>query len=57
MAERKYSFRNLEFVVNEAKNYHLNEKLKNKNTEFSVNYLKKAQDNLKISDGELENTK
>ena len=54
MAERKFSFRNMEFVLNEAKAYHLNDKIKDKNNEFKYEYLKKAFDSLKLSDGELE---
>lgn len=54
MADRKFSFRNLEFIVNEAKSYHLNDKMNNKKQEFIIDYLQKAEKNLKLSDGELE---
>lgn len=56
MSERKFSFRNLEYVVNEAKRYHLDDKIEGKQGEFRLEHLKKAKDNLKLSDGELEKT-
>lgn len=54
MAERNFSFRNLEFIVNEAKMYHLNDRMSGKNNDFKFEYLKKAQDSFSLSDGELE---
>ena len=54
MANRKYSFRNLEYVVNEAKNIHLEENVKNKNKVFDIEYLRKAEQNLKFSEGEID---
>lgn len=54
MADRKFSFRNLEYVVNDAKSYHLNENINGKQGDFKFNFLKKAEENLKFSDGELE---
>lgn len=56
MANRKCSFRNLEFIINEAKNIHLQEKIKNKNCEFSIDFLKKGEQNLKFSEGELDSS-
>lgn len=53
MAKRKFSFRNLVYVVNEAKNIHLDDKIKDKNKSFEFNYIKEAVNSLKISDGEL----
>ncbi len=58
MADRNFSFRNLEFVVNEAKSYHLDDYINNsKNNKFKFEYLEKAEKNLKFSDGELEKIK
>lgn len=54
MADRGFSFRNLEYIINEAKSCHLQDKLKDKNAEFKMDYLKKAEESLKKSDGELE---
>ena len=54
MADRKFSFRNLEYVVNDAKSYHLDENINGKKCDFSFDFLKKAEENLKFSDGELE---
>ncbi len=54
MADRKFSFRNLEYIVNDAKSYHLNENINGKQSDFRFDFLKKAEENLKFSDGELE---
>lgn len=54
MANRKCSFRNLGYIVNEAKNIHLREKIKDKNCEFSIDFLRKGEQNLKFSEGELD---
>lgn len=54
MEDRGFSFRNLEFVINEAKSQHLQDKLKDNNAKFKVDYLKKAEESLKKSDAELE---
>ncbi len=54
MADRKFSFRNLEYVVNDAKSYHLDENINGKSGDFKFDFLKKAEENLKFSDGELE---
>lgn len=54
MANRKCSFRNLEYIVNEAKNIHLREKIKDKTCEFSIDFLRKGEQNLKFSEGELD---
>jgi len=54
MADRKFSFRNLEFIVNDAKGYHLDERVAGKKEDFKFDFLKKAEENLKFSDGELE---
>ena len=57
MADRKFSFRNLEYVVNDAMNYHLNDMVEGKKNKFKFDYIKKAEQNLKYSDGELEAAK
>lgn len=54
MAKRKYSFRNLEYMVNEAKLNFLEDKIDNKNSTFKFDYLKNAQELLKKTDGEKE---
>ena len=54
MSARKFSFRNLETVVKEAKNMFINERIKGNNESFKMEYLNKAEQLVKISDGELE---
>ena len=54
MAERRFSFRNLEYVINDAKAYHLDEMTEGRKSGFAFEYLEKAEKNLKYSDGELE---
>ncbi len=56
MADRKFSFRNLEYIVNDAKGYYLDDSVSGKKNDFKFEYLKKAEQNLKLSDGELEKT-
>ena len=53
MADRKFSFRNLEYIINDAKGYHLDDKMNGKNGDFKFEYLKQAEEKLKVSDGEL----
>lgn len=53
MEGRKFSFRNLESLINEAKGLYFDESLKNKNNSFTIDYLKKAEELVKFSDGEL----
>lgn len=53
MADRKFSFRNLEYIINDAKGYHLDDKMNGKNGDFKFEYLKQAEGKLKVSDGEL----
>ena len=57
MTDRKFSFRNLEYIINDAKNYHLSDITAGKKNDFNIDYLKKAEQNLKFSDGELETLK
>lgn len=54
MAKRKFSFRNLDNILKEAKESYINERIKGNNDKFNIKYLQKSIDNLKISDGELE---
>ena len=54
MAERKFSFRNLEYIINEAKSSYLDEKIYNENAGFKYEYLENAQKRLQKSDGERE---
>ena len=56
MADRKFSFRNLEYIVNDATGYPLDARVSGKKNDFKFEYLKKAEQNLKLSDGELEKT-
>ena len=55
MADRNFSFRNLNFVVNDAKGRHLDDRVNGQKNDFKFSYLKEAENNLKLSDGELEN--
>ena len=54
MEKRKFSFRNLETVVDDSKNLFLADALKNKEQDFKFEYLEKAKNNLSISDGEFK---
>lgn len=54
MEDRKYSFRNLEYIVNEAKLNYLEDRINNKNIDFKFEYLENAQKSLKETDGEKE---
>ena len=57
MANRKFSFRNLEYITNDAKSYHLDDKMNGKNGDFKFEYLEQAEKKLKFSDGELNSEK
>ena len=54
MQNRKFSYRDLESMLNDAKILYLEEKLNNKNTTFKFKYLEEALKNLKNTDGEKE---
>ena len=54
MADRQFSFRNLEYIINDAKEYHLDDNVNGKKGGFKFEYLEKAENNLKFSDGELD---
>ena len=54
MADRKSSFRNLEYIINEAKSRFLDKKIDDRNADFKFKYLENAQKNLQRTDGERE---
>lgn len=54
MEKRKFSFRNLDTVIDEAKNLYLSDAIKDKNQEFKFDYLKRAKENFFATDGELQ---
>lgn len=57
MEQRKFSFRNLEYVINEAKSAFLADKINDKNVDFQFKYLENAQKSLQKTDGEREVSK
>lgn len=54
MADRKFSFRNLDNVINEAKSNYLNDRIDKKSKEFKFEYLENAEKKLLKTDGERE---
>ncbi len=54
MSERRFSFRNLEFMMNEAKSNYLADKMDNKTAVFKYDYLENAQKRIQKSDGERD---
>ena len=54
MAKRRFSFRNLENIVNQAKQYHKIDIMDGSNKGFKIDYLKKGEKSIKFSDGELD---
>ena len=54
MSNRKFSYRDLNSVLDDAKMFYLEEKLKNKDTQFKFEYLDNALKEFKYSDGERE---
>ena len=54
MAKRKFSFRNLENTIQDAKENYINERLKGNKTNFDIKFLQKSEQSIKLSDGELE---
>lgn len=54
MTSRKFSFRNLEQIVDEAKNMYLDDFIKGSKRDFNIDYLQNCEAKLKLSDGELE---
>lgn len=57
MQERTFSFRNMDYVVEESKRLYISDKLKEPATEYHINYITKAIEKLKLSDGEIEAAK
>lgn len=54
MSNRKFSYRDLNSVLDDAKMFYLEEKLENKDTQFKFEYLDNALKEFKYSDGERE---
>ena len=53
LTSRKSSFRDLENIVEKSKNYYLDDLLKDKEKSYNMEYLKKAESNLSLTDGEM----
>ena len=53
LTSRKSSFRDLENIVEKSKNYYLDDLLKDKEKPYNMEYLKKAESNLSLTDGEM----
>ncbi len=53
MEKDKYSFRDLDNLIETSNNYYLKEKLKNKNSEFRFEFLERARENHGLTDGNL----
>ncbi len=51
MEEKKYSFRDMEKVINTSTNYYLEDKVKDKNAVYKFDYLKKAFEKYEFTDG------
>lgn len=54
MSNRKCSFRDLNEIIDTAKNSHLEEYTKNKDSKFKHEYLEKALKDLEFTDGEMQ---
>jgi len=53
LADRKSSFRDLDNLVDSAKNYYLEDYMSNKNAKFKFEYLEKAKKDISMTDGEI----
>jgi len=53
LRQREGSFRDLNALFNNAKNYYLEDITKNKDSKFSIEHLKKGLDEIRLTDGEL----
>ena len=53
MEAKKYSFRDLENIIMSSKKYYLEDLLKDKNKDYSIEYLKKGMDSKTITDGDI----
>lgn len=54
MSEKKFSFRNLEYIIKDAKEMYLNDKIKDNTASFKMKYLDDSMNSMKLSDGDLE---
>lgn len=54
MEDRRFSFRNLEYITQEAQNMYLNDIINGGKKEFKMEYLQEAEKALKLADGELQ---
>ena len=54
MEKRKFSFRNLETMIDDSKNKFLADALKDNRQEFKMEYLEKAKNNISVTDGEFK---
>lgn len=54
MEQRRFSFRNLEYIVQESQNMYLSDIINGGKKEFKMEYLQEAEKALKLADGELE---
>ena len=52
LVNRKFSFRDLDYVIDYSKQYYLGDCIKDKNSKFKFEYLEKARDLRDITDGE-----
>ena len=53
MVDRKSSFRDLNNVFENSKSYYLNDYMKDKNSKYKLDYLKRALDSISSTDGEI----
>lgn len=53
LVDRKASFRDLDNVINNSKNYYLKDALKDKNCIYKLEYLERAKNSLESTDGEI----
>lgn len=56
MEKQKYSYRDLEFIINQAKRFYLDDYMKDKNAKFNIQYLVKAFKNHSVTDGGFAET-
>ena len=53
LVDRKASFRDLNCIISNSKNYYLKDAIKDKNCTYKLEYLEKAQKTLEMTDGEI----
>lgn len=56
MSKRKFSYRDLDKVLDSSKNYYLQDYVKNNKSEFKYKYLEEAFKDLDLTDGDISNT-